>query len=207
MTLIRATLAAALLGLAVAAPTVAQASEVSQLYQASYDLESVQDYAGALSRMDDIGRSGEDYVFHLRRGWLLYLLGRYADSAEAYQAAVQAKPGSIESRQGLVLPLMALKRWTDARTACEALLAISPDDYRGNSRLAHVLYSMGRYEEAATLYARVLEHYPSDVEMQAGLGWAQLKLGDSAGATHTFSAVLRLAPSHVSAKQGLDEAK
>jgi len=207
MTPIRASLAAVMLLLTVGAPTMAHASEVSQLYQASYDLESVQDYAGALSRMDDIGQPDEDYVYHLRRGWLLYLLGRYADSAEAYQAAVHTKPSSIEARQGLVLPLMALKRWVDARKACEELLAVSPDDYRGNSRLAYVLYSMGRYGEAAKLYTQVLEHYPSDVEMQAGLGWAELKQGDTAAARRTFSAVLRVAPSHVSAKQGLDEAE
>jgi len=206
MTLFRVTLAAALLALAAATPAVGHATDVSALYQASYDLESVQDYAGALSRMDEIGRAGEDYVFHLRRGWLLYLLGRYADSAEAYRAAIADQPESVEARQGLVLPLMALKKWPDARAACEELLSVSPDDYRGNSRLAYVLYSMGRYGEAARLYRKVLTHYPSDVEMQAGLGWAQLKQGDVAAAKKTFSAVLRVAPSHISAKQGLDEA-
>ena len=203
---IRVTLVAAALAWAVAGPAVGQAAEVSQLYQASYDLEAMQDYAGALSRMDDIGDQGTDYVYHLRRGWLLYLLGRHGDSAVAYRAAIAEQPESVEARQGLVLPLMSMKQWPDAQAVCVELLGISPDDYRGNSRLAYILYRMGRYEEAAGLYRKVLLHYPSDVEMQAGLGWAQLKQGDAVAARQTFSAVLRLAPSHVSAKQGLDEA-
>lgn len=203
---IRVTLAVAALAWTVAGPAMGRAAAVSQLYQASYDLEAMQDYAGALSRMDDIGDQGEDYVYHLRRGWLLYLLGRHGDSAVAYQAAIGAQPGSVEARQGLVLPLMSLKQWPDAQAVCVELLQISPEDYRGNSRLAYILYSMGRYGESAELYRKVLVHYPSDVEMQAGLGWAQLKQGDAMAARKTFSAVLRLAPSHVSAKQGLDEA-
>ena len=203
---IRLTLVAAALSWAVAGPAVGQAAEVSELYQASYDLEAMQDYAGALSRMDDIGDQGEDYVYHLRRGWLLYLLGRHGDSAAAYRTAIIQQPQSVEARQGLVLPLMSMKQWPDAQLVCVELLEISPEDYRGNSRLAYILYSMGRYGEAAELYQKVLAHYPSDVEMQAGLGWAQLKQGDSVAARETFSAVLRLAPSHVSAKQGLDEA-
>lgn len=202
-TLLRATFAALLLGLSVG---TAHAGGVADLYQASYDLEAVQDYSGALTKMDDIGQAGKDYVFHLRRGWLLYLLGRYGDSAEAYRAAVGAAPGSIEARQGLVLPLMALKRWPDAEQTCRDLLELAPADYRGNSRLAYIQYSMGNYAAAADRYRTVLKWYPSDVEMQAGLGWAQLKQGKVVDARQTFEAVLRVAPSHVSAREGLDTA-
>jgi len=201
--LFRATLFAVVVGLSAGS---AHAAGVPELYQASYDLEAVQDYAGALAKMDDIARSGEDYVYHLRRGWLLYLLGRYGDSAEAYRAAVKVAPGSIEARQGLVLPLMALKRWSDAQGVCHELLERAPADYRGNSRLAYIHYSMGDYAGAADRYRKVLELYPSDVEMQAGLGWAQLKQGKVADARQTFEAVLRVAPSHVSAQEGLDAA-
>jgi tetratricopeptide (TPR) repeat protein len=201
--LIRATLLAVVLG--IGAPE-AHAASAAELYQASYDLEAVQDYTGALSKMDDLASQGKDYVFHLRRGWLLYLLGRYGDSAEAYRAAVAAAPKSLEARQGLALPLMALKRWKEAETACKELLAIAPTDYRGNSRLAYIYYSTGDYAGAAARYQKVLEWYPSDVEMQAGLGWAQLKQGKVGDAKQTFEAVLRVAPSHVSAREGLDAA-
>lgn len=208
---LRATLAVGLLtaGLSFAAlgPAPVRAASVAALYQASYDLEAVQDYAGALAKMDALGPDGTDYVVHLRRGWLLYLLGRYSDSATAYQAAVASVPTSLEARQGLVLPLMALKRWTDAEVVCQELLELAPADYRGNSRLAYIHYSSGDYARAEARYQRVLELYPSDVEMRAGLGWAQLKQGDTAAARATFEAVLRVAPSHTSALEGLDAAR
>jgi tetratricopeptide (TPR) repeat protein len=184
--------------------SVGHATEVAALYQASYDLESIHDYAGALKKMDEIGAVGEDYIYRLRRGWLLYLLGRYGDSATSYRAAVEAAPESLEARQGLVLPLMAMKQWSDAETICKALLEVAPADYRGNSRLAYIQYNMGHYADAADRYRRILALYPSDVEMRAGLGWAELKQGNADAARRTFEAVLRVAPGHGSAREGLD---
>ncbi|MBO86140.1 MAG: hypothetical protein CL927_12345 [Deltaproteobacteria bacterium] len=197
---IRFTVAAMVLGVT----SAAVASDDPRLYQASYDLESIQDYAGALGKMDQIGGEQQGYVYHLRRGWLLYLLGRHGDSAAAYRAAVEAAPDSLEARQGLVLPLMAMKRWLDAEAVCVELLSAAPTDYRGNSRLAFILYSMGRYGAAADRYEVVLTLYPSDVEMRAGLGWSLLKQGKTAEARSAFEAVLQVAPSHVSAREGLD---
>lgn len=185
----------------------AHAASPPDLYQASYELESAQDYQGSLARLEQLPSTQHDYVFHLRSAWLLYLLARYDASAAAYAAAVDAEPTSVEARQGLVLPLMALERWDEARQACEALLALAPDDYRGRSRLAWVLYNSGRYEDAAKRYADVLVHYPSDVEMRAGLGWSLLKLGRVTEAQAEFARVLRFAPSHVSAKEGMEASR
>ncbi|MFT4625670.1 MAG: tetratricopeptide (TPR) repeat protein [Myxococcota bacterium] len=189
------------------ASTAAQAG-VPEVYQASYDLEAAQDYRGALVKMDDLSGLGEDdYVVHLRRGWLLYLVGRYADAVQAYKQAEQRAPGSVEARTGLLLPLMALRRWAEAEAECRSILEVAPHNYLASSRLAYVLYSSGRYADAATQYGAVLKRYPSDVEMRTGLGWSQLKQGRSDAARSTFMAVLRVAPSHVSAGQGLAEAR
>ncbi len=183
--------------------STAWAATVPALYQASYDLEAVQDYVGALAQMEAIPATDRDYVHHLRRGWLLYVLGRYDESVGAYRAAISASPGSVEARQGLILPLMASRKWVDAKSACEELLAMVPDDYRGTSRLAYIAYNMGKYAESATLYRQVLVHYPSDVEMQAGLGWSLLKNRQYDAARVVFEAILRVAPNHASARDGL----
>lgn len=193
------------LTLAALLSTPAHAAEsVAELYQASYDLEAAQNHAGALARMDRLVELGQvDYVVHLRRGWLLYLVGRYADAVDAYRAAVTAAPESVEARTGLALPLMALRRWAEAEQACAEVLSRAPGNYLAMSRRAYALYSAGRYAEAADQYQAVVTQYPSDVEMRTGLGWALLKQGKASAARKAFEQVLRTAPSHVSAAQGL----
>lgn len=185
-------------------PAAASAANATELYQQSFTLESAGAYAAALDRMDQLQKNGTDtYLLHLRRGWLLYLNGRYADSVEAYQAAAARESSSIEARTGMTLPLMALKRWSDAEAACDAILRLAPGNYLAQSRRAWVLFSAGRFAEAEGAYAQVLKHYPADNDMRAGLGWSLLRQGRQADARTAFEAVLHSVPGHLSAGQGI----
>ena len=189
---------------ALSGASMAAAADVSELFQESYALELSYAYDAALRRIQDIPADGPDaYLVALRRGWLLYLLGRYADSAEAYRAAAGVSPEAIEPWLGLTLPLMALRDWTSAQEACERVLERAPGTYLAMSRLAYIRYNTGKYTEAAVEYAKVIDHYPSDVEMRAGLGWSLLKQGREAEARAAFEDVLRSSPDHVSAAEGL----
>lgn len=207
----RPALRALALALLLAGPVPAHAVDADAaagLYQQSYDLEAAGNYRGALARMDALEQQGEEtYTLALRRAWLMYRLGRYADSAKSYRVAIERKPGSIEARQGLALPLMALRDWGEAERVCRDLLSRAPRDKTGRSRLAYILYSTGRFAEAAREYAQVLEDHPSDTELRAGLGWARLKEGDVEGARAAFEAVLRVHPANVSAQQGIEGAR
>jgi Flp pilus assembly protein TadD len=195
---------ALLLALALLTAPARAADNLQALYQASYDLESSYNYAGALGSVQALLDAGQDdYVVHLRHGWLLYLNAKYTDAVLAYQRATQRQPGAAEAYAGLALPLMALRRWKEAEVACAKVIELAPGNYTGMSRLAYVLYASGRYAEAAAQYAKVVALYPSDVEMRAGLGWSQLKLGKTDAARAAFTEVLRTAPSHVSAREGL----
>ena len=190
--------------LALLLPTSALAASTTELYQQSFNLESAGSYAEALSRMDQLAAAGEDgYLLHLRRGWLLYLNGRYADAVEAYGVAVQRSPGSVEARLGQTLPLMALKRWTEAEQACRAVLNLAPGNYLAMSRLAYVLFSQGKFEPAEQAYRDVLAQYPSDNDMRSGLGWSLLRQGRNDAAKAAFDEVLETVPGHVSAGQGM----
>ncbi len=190
--------------LLVVTPAFAERATSTELYQRSFSLETNGDYAEALARMDDLAAQGEDtYLLHLRRGWLLYLLGRYGDSVTSYDSALGKEPGSAEALAGRTLPLMAQSRWAEAERSARRLLSLAPGNYLGMSRLAWVLYSSGRYAEAETAYRSVLEQYPSDNDMRAGLGWALLKQGKSGDARAAFARVLAVVPSHVSASQGM----
>jgi tetratricopeptide (TPR) repeat protein len=193
-----------LLALVLPSPAAAGASTVTELYQQSFSLETSGDYAGALARMNEVAAEvSTDYLLNLRRGWLLYLNGRYTDSVTAYRDAVALQPRSAEALAGLTLPLMALRQWSDAEKACSDLLAVAPGNYTGMSRLAWVLFSAGRYAEAERAYRGVLVQYPSDNDMRAGLGWSLLRQGKSTDAQEAFKTVLRTVPGHVSAGQGM----
>lgn len=185
-------------------PSPADAAGLPDQLEASYAQEVKADYQGALDALDGLAASGtEGYVLHLRRGWLYYQLGRYADSADAYQRAVSADPGAVEPLLGVALPLMALRRWAEADRALEAALKIAPGDPTALSRRAWTQYSMGRFAQAEALYAQVVRAYPADVEMRAGLGWAQLKQGKVREAQAAFNLVLRLDADNTSARDGL----
>lgn len=180
----------------------ARAVEPAQLYLESYALESSYRYDAALERLQALQSAGEDaYVLQLRRGWLLYLLGRYTDSVDAYQGAIQAR-GAVEARLGLTLPLMALRRWKDAEGTCRDILAVAPGNQLAMTRLAYVLYNQGRYSESEAAYQAVIQQYPADLEMWAGLGWSQLKQGRKPAACKSFDTVLRFSPDHASALEG-----
>lgn len=180
-------------------------SDGSELFQQSYDREAGGKFQEALAVLDRLTPPRkESYLATLRRGWLLYRLGRYAESVEAYQRAITAAPQSIEARVGLLLPQQALKHWSESEATAKAVLAIDPQSYLANLRLAYTLYNLGRFTEAATLYGQLKDHYPSDPEPRSGLGWSLLKQARTAEAAREFRELLAIQPKHLLGKQGLD---
>lgn len=178
--------------------------DVPQLYQQSYDLEAVADYQGSLDAMSAMPFTERgQFVFQLRRGWLLYLLGDFDGSVDAYVSAAETEPDAIEVMLGVQLPQIALRRWQDVRDTSEAILAVDPLNYTARRRLGLALYSLGRYADAERVYRDVLRHYPSDVEMRAGLGWSLLMQGDEAGAERAFREVLRVSPNQAGVAEAM----
>ncbi len=187
----------------VALPSLAAAGDVTTLYQQSFSLESSGDYSGALARVESLrGQGQDDYLVHLRRGWLLYLNGRNDEAATAYSTALERSKESVEARIGRTLPLMAQKRWNEAEVDCRTILKTAPGNYTAMARLAWVLWNLGRHGEAEAAYRAVLAQYPADNDLRSGLGWTLLKLGRKADAKAEFDTVLRTVPAHQSAGQG-----
>jgi urea transporter len=198
-------LAVVVLGCGVAS-AVAEGGAADQ-FQRSYESEASGKTGDALAAIDGLPAPQRDgYVAQLRRGWLLYKLGKSAESIDAYGKAVALEPRSIEARVGALLPAMALRRWADTETGAREVLKLDPGNYLANLRLAFSIYNLGRYPEAAALYKRLAEAYPSDVEVRGGLGWALLKQGKANDATAEFRAVLEIAPRNALAADGLKAA-
>lgn len=189
-----------------ATASLARAQAVPTLLQQSYDLEAENKLAESLSTLERVPAASQGYVYHFRRGWLLYLLGRHAEAVASYERAIARAPATIEARLGLMLPQLALRRWVDVEKVALAVLERDALNYLATSRLAWSYYNLGRWADAATVYRRILTAYPSDVEMRVGLGWSLLKQGKAGEAMVELRAVLEVAPRHAIAREGLQAA-
>lgn len=185
-------------------PTLSVASRV---WQASVVAETAGNFEAALSGLAQLpSPQREGYLASFRRGWLLYRLGRYADSVAAYNVAVTLEPAGVEARVALTMPLMALTKWDDVARAAQDALKRDPENYLANSRMALAKFSTQHYAEAELLYRHLVQLYPADVEMRASLGWTLLRMGKQKEAAELFSQVLEIAATHVSAAVGYREA-
>ena len=191
-------------GLLLVSKTLVGEDKQGAHFEKSVELEASGKYQDSLNELTQITGAGKDsYLFHLRHGWLLYLLEKYDASATAYRAAVKAEPESVEARLGLLMPLLAVRKWVDAEKEALAALKLDPNNYLANSRLAYAYYNLTRYKDAEERYRKVVELYPGDTEMRAGLAWALFQLGRYDEAKREFAAILLFSPTHASAIQGV----
>lgn len=184
----------------------AAAQTVPELYRQSYALEAKHDLQGALRAMEAVAAKTPDYVATLRRGWLLYLTGRYTDALAAYAKAATLEPKAVEPKLGAMLPAMALRRWKEAERLGLEVLAASPGEFLALSRLGFIHFEQARWDKAEGYYRQALTLFPSNVEMQAGLAWTQLRQGKVAEARAGFERVLQMAPDLATAQEGLAQA-
>jgi tetratricopeptide (TPR) repeat protein len=191
------------LALGLAGGARSEERSVPGLYRDSYAAETRGDLSAALEAMDAVtARNGEDYVSALRKGWLQYLSGHYAEAEKAYRLAIEKEPAAVEPRLGIMLPLMALHRWKDAEANGNDVLKAAPGESTALSRLAYIQYMLGDYSASAGLYRKVLAAYPANVEMRTGLAWCLLKLQRFNDARAEFDRVLLVAPDNPSAREG-----
>jgi tetratricopeptide (TPR) repeat protein len=178
--------------------------EASNRFQKSVELETQEKYQEALSELEKIsGPRAKGYMYSLRRGWLLYLLGKYDKSINAYQKALTSNSGSVEAGLGIMLPQLAARRWLDAEKTGLKILALDNANYLANSRLAYACYNLGRYADAAKYYKKVLDLYPGDIDMRSGYGWSLFKQGKYPAAKAEFKTILQVSPKHSAALEGI----
>ena len=178
--------------------------ETARVYQKSYDEEAAGRFAQALSALGALGAAEQaSYLAHLRRGWLLYRIGRHAESVAAYRQALAVERDSLEARVGCLMPQMALRDWAAVEQGARGVLERDPASYLGGLRLAFAVYSTGRFAEAEGLYRRVVARYPSDADARAGLGWSLLRQGKRAEAREQFLQAARTAPRSPLVLEGL----
>jgi tetratricopeptide (TPR) repeat protein len=182
--------------------------DAARVFERSYSHEAAGRFDEALRDLADLAApERETYLARLRRGWLLYLVGRHADSLAAYRQTIAAAPDSVEARVGLLLPLIALRQWADAERGARAALELDPANYLAGLRLAFAVYNQGRYKEAEGLYRRVLARYPSDAVARSGLGWSLIKQGRRSEAWRELRDASLASPRLPAVVDGLEAAK
>jgi tetratricopeptide (TPR) repeat protein len=198
-------IATALLAFADVPPTSAGDDRVAELFESSFAHEVSGNVDRSLGQALDILKIEKDnYIATYRVAWLYYLEAKYAESTRYYRAAVALKPGALEPRLAMMLPLMAAKKWSEAEKLGEELLKLAPRNYLAGSRLAFSYFSQGKYSAAEKQYRAVLDNFPSELEMMLGLGWTFLKQGRKAEAREMFEAVLAVRRHNRNALAGLE---
>ena len=185
------------------APQPAVPSASARAWQASYAAEAAGKLEEALNELTQLPPPHRDsYLASYRRGWLQYRMGRYADSAGAYNLAAALEPAGVEARVATLVSLSADKRWDAVISTAQAVLKLDPENYSARSRLAFAHYSLQHWKDAESLYRKLLQRYPSDVEARSSLGWTLLRMGKQREAAELFRQVLELSPSHAIAAAG-----
>mgnify|MGYP002641448838 CR=1 FL=1 len=192
------------LGLSLVASAPVSGDDQGGYYTLSVQLEQngkVADALDALTKIID-DRKGS-YMVTLRKGWLLYNLGKYKDSIKQYKLAMQSKPDSLEAKLGVMLPMMAKRQWLDVEKVALDALKLDPKNYLAQSRLAYTYYNLQRWGKAEVHYAVLVELYPGDVDMRSGYGWSLFKQGKHEAAKKQFQLILQYSPTHSAALEGM----
>lgn len=84
-------------------------------------------------------------------------LGKYADAAESYQAALDADPDNAGAQLGLARCLWAQREPEAAVTAYEKAIELAPDEETGYREAVRILIELNRADEAEALAKKLSE--------------------------------------------------
>ena len=166
----------------------------------SYNLESAGQYQAAATSLEPLLKSADDEEFvEMRIAWLYYLAQDYNRSVTHYERAIKINKNALESRLGLMLPLMAQQRWREASLQANEVLAQSKWNYYAHLRLMVCEEALGLWDQLALHAVEVHQRYPADVAVlvYAARAYSQKNLLDTAQAY--YAQVLKRMPWHTEA--------
>jgi tetratricopeptide (TPR) repeat protein len=185
-----------------------QGADLSSALRASYAAEAKRDYATALKALTEVLiTDNRNYFLQMRAGYLNLMLGKYPASGDAYEAAADLEPRTVEAALGALKANAAAGDMVAAEKWAQAVLSQDPKNYTGLSRLAYAYFMKKDYAQALDYYQRVVELYPSDLDMKNGLAWSAFYMGNKSKAQTLFLEVLSVSPDNSSAAQGLAASK
>ncbi len=133
---------------------------------------------------------------HLLRGKLAYSAGQYAQAANAFKEAVQAKPDSARAHTDYGTALARLERRPEAIAQYREALRLAPANTTARFNLAQLLLPTNP-ADSETLFHALANESPQDPEIQLGLARAFRQTGKTDSALSGFQNTIRLDPGMV----------
>jgi tetratricopeptide (TPR) repeat protein len=145
-------------------------------------------------RMEELAGLQVGERVHLLRGRKAFQAGSYAEAAEEFRFAVEAKPDSVRARVNLSA---ALSGMGDSDGATEELLqavAMEPANATARFNLATLLAASGRHELAIAHFSATVGQQPEDEEAWIGEAKSWIALGDFAQAVERLDTAVAILP-------------
>lgn len=171
-------------------------------FNKSIDLESKQDYKGAIDAIKPLNTS-TNYETNLRLGWCHYLAGNYNESLTYYQKSIALMPAATEPLWGIAYPQGELKKWTDLYNTYLKIIKLDPKNTTANYRLGLSAYYSKDYITAKKYFDIVLGLYPTDYNTLLMSAWTNYFLGKKTEAKILFNKTLLISPNDESALEGI----
>ena len=133
---------------------------------------------------------------HLGKGETLLALGRYEESLQAYERAIQADPNVADGRiyRSKAQALSHLQRYEESLLAYDEAIARTPEQASFYREKADVLLHLQRYPQALAMYEQALRVAPTVAEYAVLVGDLLLKLGRLEQPLEQYEQALRLQP-------------
>ncbi len=178
--------------------------QIKKAYEDSYRYEKLQNYEMAIKALMPVYKEyPKGYTVNLRLGWLYYLWGKYRNSIEHYQIAMEVAPYSVEARLGYMLPLLAQGRYAEVEKVAYQILKTDYYNYYANLRLAYALRMQKKYDLASEVARKMLVLYPTDVQFLVELALDYIGMGQKDKGYSILWDVLILQPDNETAKKVL----
>lgn len=145
-----------------------------------------------------------DTVAWLREmGRALLDANRAAESAEAYQRAIDVSPGRAEFLLGLGIALDRQGKTPEAIEAYRETVRMDPGLVAGRLNLGMILEEQGKGPEAMEQYREAVRVQPGHAQARLSLARALSASGDTGGALESFAEAVKLDPKLAEARLGL----
>ena len=140
-----------------------------------------------------------------QRGYLLHMVGRYADAVVLYRESIEAHP-TAEAHTFLAWSLSYLGHLEEAIDECKLAIGLDPDFGNPYNDIGVYLIDLGRPEESVPWFEQAIEaeryccyHYP-----HFNLGRVLLYRGDIDAARQAFERALEIEPRYTPALEALE---
>ncbi len=144
-----------------------------------------------ISELEELKRGERVYLLRGRRA---FNVGRWAEAAEAFRAAVEAKPEAARGRINLAAALAQMNRRAEAVAELRKAIEIAPTSQSAHFNLGVLLAQAGDLQSATEHLHEAIDLEPSDARARLELSQALRRQGKIEGAWEQAARAARLVP-------------